>query len=164
MRKSACGVVMLFVMGALAMPPAFSQESNKEKPKKEDAFDKAGKKTEGSLEKAGDATEKGLDATGKGVGAAVEHGGRGTVTGVKAAGKGLEKAGSAVAGVFTGDKASDRNRDAQKKLQEKGYYSGPVDGVIGAKTSSGLREFQKDNKLEVTGKLDEPTAEKLDVE
>jgi hypothetical protein len=166
MRKPVCSVAMLVLIGTLAVPAVFSQEQAKETQKKEDTFDKAGKKTEGALEKAGDATEKGLDATGKGIGAAVEHGGRGTVTGVKAAGKGLEKAGSAVAGVFGGgkDPDRDRNREAQKRLQEKGYYSGPVDGVIGSKTSSGLREFQSDNKLEATGKLDGPTAEKLGVE
>ncbi len=164
MKALACIVALLLALTALAAPSAFAQDSNKDKQKNEDTFDKAGKKTEGALEKAGDATEKGLDATGKGVGAAVEHGGRGAVKGVKAAGKGLEKAGSAVAGVFDSDKSSDRNREAQKKLQEKGYYSGPVDGVIGPKSSSGLREYQKDNNLEVTGKVDEATAEKLGVE
>jgi hypothetical protein len=164
MKKIALTFLALGLIGAMSAP-AVAQES-RDQEKKEDSFDKAGKKTEGAMKKAGDGTEKGLDAAGKGVGAAVEHTGRGVTTGAKATAKGLGKAGSAVAGVFTDDdpKDNDRMQEAQRALQTKGYYQGAIDGIAGPRTQSGLREFQQDQKIEVTGKLDGETAKRLGVE
>jgi hypothetical protein len=50
---------------------------------------------------------------------------------------------------------------AQKKLTELGYDPGPVDGLWGRKTEAAVKEFQKDNGLSITGKLDEETKVKL---
>jgi peptidoglycan hydrolase-like protein with peptidoglycan-binding domain len=51
----------------------------------------------------------------------------------------------------------------QAKLKELGYNPGGVDGIWGAKTTDAVKRFQKDNGLPVTGKLDEPTSNKLGV-
>ena len=52
-------------------------------------------------------------------------------------------------------------RSAQRELKDRGYYSGPVDGVIGAATESALRAYQRDRGLKVTGRLDAPTVRSL---
>jgi hypothetical protein len=52
-------------------------------------------------------------------------------------------------------------RSAQRQLKDRGYYSGPVDGVIGAATESALRAYQRDRGLKVTGRLDSPTVRSL---
>ena len=51
--------------------------------------------------------------------------------------------------------------EVQKKLNEKGYDSGPVDGIMGIKTREAIEKFQKDNGLSVSGKLDNETEKKL---
>jgi peptidoglycan hydrolase-like protein with peptidoglycan-binding domain len=52
-------------------------------------------------------------------------------------------------------------RAAQRQLKDRGYYSGPVDGVIGAATEGALRAYQRDRGLKVTGRLDPPTLRSL---
>jgi putative exosortase-associated protein (TIGR04073 family) len=44
-------------------------------------------------------------------------------------------------------------RHLQRRLDEMGYELGPVDGVIGPRTQSALREFQRDRNLEVSGRV-----------
>lgn len=163
--------ICLCALALLAAPPAAlaGQEPSsqaQEKPKKEkDAFDKAGKATEGAMKKAGEATEKGLEGAGKGIGAAVEHTGRGVTKGAKATAGALEQTGEAIADFFDGnDGDQDRVREVQRALQQKGYYAGPIDGIAGPKTRSGVREYQQDEGLSVTSKVDKKTAERLGVE
>jgi peptidoglycan hydrolase-like protein with peptidoglycan-binding domain len=50
---------------------------------------------------------------------------------------------------------------AQKALKSAGHDPGPIDGIMGAKTSAALRAFQKAHKLGETGRLDEATFAKL---
>jgi len=52
---------------------------------------------------------------------------------------------------------------AQKSLQEKGFYNGSIDGVIGPMTRKAIREFQKAENLPVNGQLNEQTSAKLGV-
>ena len=47
------------------------------------------------------------------------------------------------------DKAS--IKQTQSLLNDKGYKAGTADGIIGRKTRSAVRAYQKDNKLRVTG-------------
>ena len=54
-------------------------------------------------------------------------------------------------------------RKVQQSLGDKGYYAGPVDGVLGSRTRAGLRQYQASEKLAVTGRLDPETAGKLGV-
>jgi peptidoglycan hydrolase-like protein with peptidoglycan-binding domain len=125
---------------------------------RKDAGDKAGEATEHALEKAGDGAEKGLDTVGKGLGAAVEHTTRGTV-----------KAGKAIGDFFDDDVDRDNIdqddvKEVQEALQKKGYYNGPIDGIVGDKTRSGVKEFQQDEDLPATGRINALTLQRLDVE
>ena len=40
---------------------------------------------------------------------------------------------------------------------------GPIDGVMGPKTTAALKAFQKDQKLTESGRLDDQTRDKLGV-
>jgi osmotically-inducible protein OsmY len=51
----------------------------------------------------------------------------------------------------------------QQALKDKGFDPGSVDGVMGPKTSSALRDYQKSENLTSTGKLDGDTRAKLGV-
>ena len=50
-------------------------------------------------------------------------------------------------------------RQAQEELERLGYGPGPVDGVMGPKTTTALKNFQSDHGLPDTGTVDEKTAE-----
>ncbi len=124
---------------------------------KRDAGEKAGGATERAVEKAGDGAEKGIDGVGKGVGAAVEHTTRGAV-----------KTADAIGDFFDDDvDMDDIDRDDVKRVQqalmERGYYNGPIDGIAGDKTRSSVREFQQDEDLPVTGRINAATLEELHV-
>jgi len=51
--------------------------------------------------------------------------------------------------------------DIQQALKNAGYYAGPLDGKIGPKTRSAVREFQDDMGLKVDGVVGRNTKEKL---
>lgn len=51
--------------------------------------------------------------------------------------------------------------EVQRRLTELGYNPGPIDGVWGKKTQAAIREFQRNNGLPVTGRLDEETKKRL---
>jgi hypothetical protein len=51
---------------------------------------------------------------------------------------------------------------AQGRLSNLGYGVGPIDGVMGPRTGAALRQFQKDNGLDVTGALDAATRGQLE--
>jgi hypothetical protein len=44
--------------------------------------------------------------------------------------------------------------DVQSALADRGYYDGPIDGIIGSGTRRAVRAFQRDNGLPVTGRID----------
>ena len=48
--------------------------------------------------------------------------------------------------------------DIQRELSRRGLYDGPVDGMVGPKTDSAIRDFETSAKLKVTG---EPSEEVL---
>ena len=50
------------------------------------------------------------------------------------------------------------------KLNQKGFNVGEPDGVMGPKTRSALRDFQKKEGIKDTGRLDQDTMSKLGVE
>ncbi len=52
-------------------------------------------------------------------------------------------------------------REAQARLNALGYDVGAPDGGMGPKTANGLRAFQKDKGLPVTGRLDSATTDAL---
>jgi peptidoglycan hydrolase-like protein with peptidoglycan-binding domain len=49
----------------------------------------------------------------------------------------------------------------QQALKDKGFDPGPMDGIVGPRTTAALREYQKSEKLAMTGKMDRDTAAKL---
>jgi peptidoglycan hydrolase-like protein with peptidoglycan-binding domain len=50
---------------------------------------------------------------------------------------------------------------AQQALQAKGHNPGPIDGKMGPRTSAAIRDFQKAEGLQATGRLDDATRAKL---
>jgi len=51
----------------------------------------------------------------------------------------------------------------QQALKDKGFDPGTMDGVMGPKTVSALRDYQKSQNLTTTGRLDGDTSAKLGV-
>jgi len=51
--------------------------------------------------------------------------------------------------------------DVQAALQDMGYYTGEVDGLLGPLTRQALTAYQSENGLTVTAVIDEPTLESL---
>jgi hypothetical protein len=49
----------------------------------------------------------------------------------------------------------------QDSLARRGYYDGPVDGVVASGTRNAIREFQRDNGLPVTGRIDSQLVQAL---
>ncbi len=56
-----------------------------------------------------------------------------------------------------------RIRRVQEALKNEGHDPGPIDGVMGPKTKEALREYQKQENLQQTGRLDRETLSKLGV-
>src|SRR5262249_56667718 len=78
------------------------------------------------------------------------------------------KSGKADTMMKSGNAAHGGNRDqvraAQQALKEKGHDPGMVDGVMGPKTQAALKDFQKSQGIQDTGRLDAETMSKLGVE
>lgn len=58
-------------------------------------------------------------------------------------------------------RASADLRSAQQALQAQGFDPGPIDGVMGPRTSAAVRDFQQKENLTVTGQLDAETRARL---
>lgn len=54
------------------------------------------------------------------------------------------------------------HREAQQTLWDRGYYPGPIDGIVGSQTRTAIRHYQRDENLPVTGWLDADTARRLE--
>lgn len=50
---------------------------------------------------------------------------------------------------------------AQEALREHGQDPGPIDGIMGPRTKAALKEFQRSEGLQETGRLDSETMTKL---
>ena len=58
---------------------------------------------------------------------------------------------------YEGDYADENysaETDVQAALADRGYYRGPIDGIIGTGTRRAVRAFQRDAGLPVTGRID----------
>ena len=53
--------------------------------------------------------------------------------------------------------------DVQALLQQMGYYTGEVDGLLGPLTREALTAYQTDQGLTTTAVIDQPTLESLDL-
>lgn len=66
--------------------------------------------------------------------------------------------------IYAGRNAEPPDRviaDVQASLQEMGYYTGEVDGLLGPLTREALTAYQSDNGLYTTAAIDEPTLDSL---
>jgi peptidoglycan hydrolase-like protein with peptidoglycan-binding domain len=79
-------------------------------------------------------------------------------------GDAARSAGMSQSGLGGQAQSSDAVREAQQALQQKGFDVGPIDGIMGPKTSAALREFQQAQGLKTSGRLDQPTLSALDVQ
>lgn len=52
----------------------------------------------------------------------------------------------------------------QAALMRKGYYNGDIDGLLGKETRAALKEFQKDQKIKETGRMDIDTLTRLGIQ
>ena len=52
-------------------------------------------------------------------------------------------------------------RAMQEALKDRGYNPGPIDGLMGPRTAAALREYQRTEKLTVTGQMDAATVSSL---
>jgi peptidoglycan hydrolase-like protein with peptidoglycan-binding domain len=64
----------------------------------------------------------------------------------------------------SGQWSKDKVKAIQEALKTKGFDPGTADGVVGPKTNQALRDFQKSNNLQATGRIDDKTASALGVE
>lgn len=55
-------------------------------------------------------------------------------------------------------------RAMQEALKSKGFDPGPIDGVYGPQTTNAVKEYQRSENLEVTGRANPETLNKLGVE
>jgi peptidoglycan hydrolase-like protein with peptidoglycan-binding domain len=62
-----------------------------------------------------------------------------------------------------GQLSNEKTKQIQEALKSKGFDPGTADGVIGPKTSQAIRDFQKSTNLQVTGRIDDKTANALGV-
>ncbi|HSR52989.1 MAG TPA: peptidoglycan-binding domain-containing protein [Acidobacteriota bacterium] len=76
----------------------------------------------------------------------------------------LALCGTALADHDDGDLDAELIKNVQQTLNQKGFEAGPVDGIMGPKTQSGLREFQSAEGLEVTGRINGKTLDKLGID
>ena len=61
-----------------------------------------------------------------------------------------------------GDRGSDV-LEVQKRLQQKGYYEGSLDGIYGEVMKAALIKFIKDNNLPLTDRITDEIYNKLDI-
>jgi peptidoglycan DL-endopeptidase LytE len=54
-------------------------------------------------------------------------------------------------------------KEVQQKLKSESLYKGNVDGILGPETQQALKQFQKKNNLQQTGRLDDQTEQKLGI-
>jgi hypothetical protein len=51
--------------------------------------------------------------------------------------------------------------NVQSALQEQGYYQGEIDGLLGPQTRAAIADYQRNNGLEETAAIDQPTLQSL---
>jgi pentapeptide MXKDX repeat protein len=100
--------------------------------------------------------------------AAAQTAGEGKATGGDAAKSDTMKSDTMKSDSMKSDTMKSGNREqvksAQEALKQKGFDPGAADGVMGPKTRAALKDFQKKEKLNETGRLDAETMSKLGVQ
>jgi peptidoglycan hydrolase-like protein with peptidoglycan-binding domain len=65
---------------------------------------------------------------------------------------------------YPGAHGSSTVRDAQQALHDKGFDVGPIDGVMGPRTESAVRDYQRQQGMTPSGRLDRETLSGLNVQ
>jgi Putative peptidoglycan binding domain len=55
-------------------------------------------------------------------------------------------------------------RQVQQELNERGHNAGPVDGIFGDRTRAALKNYQRSENIDASGRLDQETLASLGVE
>jgi hypothetical protein len=166
---AACALALGFTWVAA---PAIAQDTTKDKAEqKADRIEKKAEQQADKIEK--DARQKAGETRAKGDAEADRVRGKtdgGTVGGKmdraweKTKTKTREMTDKVKDKVGTDDRA-DRSmsevRDAQRALRAKGFDPGPVDGVMGPRTTAAIKSFQEKENLTATGSLDAETHMRL---
>jgi peptidoglycan hydrolase-like protein with peptidoglycan-binding domain len=131
LTTAACALALGIVWAAA---PAIAQDTTKEKAEKK--ADRIEQKAEGKTDTVGGKMERAWDKT-------------------KAKTKEMKD------NVMGKGDASTDVRSAQQALKGKGFNPGPVDGVMGPRTTAAVKEFQQKENLTVSGSLDADTNARL---
>src|SRR5690349_20098529 len=62
------------------------------------------------------------------------------------------------------DPYTERNKQVQEALRQRGLFNGPVNGVIGPNTQAAIARFQQSWPMPVNGMLDDHTLAALGIE
>jgi hypothetical protein len=57
----------------------------------------------------------------------------------------------------------DEIKQAQQALQQAGFYKGRIDGIVGRQTEAAVLQYQHQQGLAETGRLDGPTVDKMNL-
>ena len=151
--RSLTAMACAIALGVYAAAPAIADDSTKKQAEqKADKIEKQAEQKADQIER--DAKQKAGEVRQQGDAAAdLVRGKSGATVGDKMD-RALDKTMKAV----TGNGTADRDiRAAQRALQAKGFNPGPIDGLMGPRTSAALREFQQKEDLKETGRLDAET-------
>lgn len=142
--KTWTSALALTITGALLVGPAFAQSPGTSSGG--DGTKQPGMQQPGTTPGGTGAPTTGTGTTDAKPGAAQSDAAKGAAKGQAAAGN------------------KQQLRAVQEVLKERGMYEGEVDGIMGPKTQAALREFQKKEGLQETGRLDQQTMARLGVD
>lgn len=149
-----CGIALAIVWAAA---PAIADDSTKKQAeRKADKIENQAEEKADRIER--DAKEKARETRRQGDAQADRVRGKSGDTVGDKMGRAWDKTKDKVAGNGTADRDV---RAAQEALKEKGFNPGPIDGVMGPRTSAAVRDFQQKENLTVTGRLDAETRSRL---
>jgi peptidoglycan hydrolase-like protein with peptidoglycan-binding domain len=149
MRTMTAAVCALALGFAWAVAPAIAQETTKEKAERK--ADQIEREADRKADSIRDAAEGKSGTTGDKVDRAWE----------KTKAKTREMTGKVKDTMGADGRSSADVRAAQQALQDKGFDPGPIDGVMGPRTTAAIEDFQERESLTVTGTLDADTQSRL---
>jgi len=56
-----------------------------------------------------------------------------------------------------------QKQEVQVRLSDDGHYDGEIDGIVGARTRSGLRSFQREHQLTASGRMTKATLDAMGI-
>ena len=159
MNKLTTAACALALGIAWVAAPAIAQETTKEKAeRKADQIERKGEQK--AEETKAKADEKATKVREKAEGTTDSHEGKMERAWDKTKAKTREMTGKAKDKLGANGRSSDV-RSAQQALRDRGFDPGPIDGVMGPRTTAAVKDFQQKENLNVTGSLDAETNARL---